>query len=695
VAPFAPIINKGRISCDVTNGIITVGAASFTNTNLVQAINGGSLSITTLQNSVGANVVIYGGGTLTLGGSWNNAGTIDATNSIVDLGGTFSVTNLAVFNQTNGTVNLTGTLVNSNAVLALSPVTGSWVLNNGTVQGGTILTSNGASFIVSSGTMDGVTVNGTLDLGNTLNGAGLTVTNGLTVGGTFLVGNPTNNNWGRANFTGSQTLGGNGTVVFGNNGNNWLYPPNTNSTLTIGPSLTVRGNTGSVGIGSGPVVNQGVISCDVTNGTFTINALPFSNQGMVQAINGGSIAITELQNGVGADVVINGGGTLNLLGPWNNAGTIDATNSIVDLGGTFTVSNLAVFNRVNGTVNLTGTLLNSNAVLALGPVTGLWVLNNGTVQGGTIMTSNGASFIVSSGTFDGVTVNGTLDVGNTVNGAGLSVTNGLTLSGTMLMGNPTNSSWGRANFTGSQTLGGSGTVIFGNDGNNWLYPPNTNSTLTIGSGITVRGNTGSVGVGLGPVVNQGVISCDVTNGTFTINALPFSNQSVVQAINGGSIVITELQNGVGADVVINGGGTLNLLGPWNNAGTIDATNSIVDLGGTFTVSNLAVFNRVNGTVNLTGTLVNSNAVLALGPVTGSWVLNNGTVQGGTIMTSNGASFIVNNGTFDGVTVNGTLDVGNTVNGAGLSVTNGLTLSGTMLMGNPTNSSWGRAGMALN
>ena len=63
-----------------------------------------------------------------------------------------------------------------------------------------------------------MTINGVLDVGNTYNAASLTVTNGLILNGTCYVGNPTNGNYGAIGFAGSQTLGGNGTVVFGNYG---------------------------------------------------------------------------------------------------------------------------------------------------------------------------------------------------------------------------------------------------------------------------------------------------------------------------------------------------------------------------------------------------------------------------------------------------------------------------------------------
>src|ERR1039458_438869 len=90
---------------------------------------------------------------------------------------------------------------------------------------------------------------------------------------------------------------------------------------------------------------------------------------------------------------------------------------------------------------------------------------------------------------------GTLDVGNSVNGAGLTVTNGLTLNGTALVGNATNGWYGGVGFAGSQSLSGNGTVVFGNanPNDNALYLAIPSTTLTLSSGIVVRGQNGLFG----------------------------------------------------------------------------------------------------------------------------------------------------------------------------------------------------------
>jgi len=692
----------------------------------------------------------------------------------------------------NAAVTITGGTHPFNSITVSG--SGSLILNGGAVRGASMATTNGASFVVSGGTLDGVTVNGNWDVGSSVNGAQLTVLDGLTVNGTLQVGNPTNGWYGLLNFGGTQTLGGSGTVVFGNNtyscGSyyNALRLLNGGTTLTIGAGLTVRGQNGTIGYQpcfGGPqnvsVINQGDISCDVNGGTIFVNAQPLVNNGSVAMSNGGSLNINYMTSLAGLVVSGNGtltlngtwqnsgpliaaalslngswtnsgtisaatlslggswtnagtinatGGTLTLNGNWINSGTINATNATVSLGGTFTLANLGVFNQSGSTVNLTGTLDNTNTTLVLNAATGSWVLNGGTVQGGAITASSGTPLIVSSGTFDGVTVDGVLDVGNSVNDAELTVTNGLILDGVALVGNPTNGWFGQISFLGDQTLGGNGTLVFG-----YGYLVYGASTLTLGSGITVHGANGDIG-GNGSVVNLGTISADVAFGdiaiytqlfsnqgvvqaindanlsiyaqpfnnqglvqaingaNLNISAQPFNNQGLAQAINGGSLWIDTLQNSASGTVVVNGG-TLTLdggNGSWTNAGTIDATNATVFLGGTLTtvgntLGNLGNFDPSGATVYLTGLVNNTNMTLVLNAASNSWVLEGGTILGGSVTTTNGLALVVDYGTLDGVTVSGVLDVGNTYDLANLTVTNGLTLNGTALVGSPTNNSY--------
>ena len=136
------------------------------------------------------------------------------------------------------------------AVSSTFQADGGLTIAGGTLRGGTVVTNNGASLLVQgSGTLDGVTVNGVLDVGNTYGGA-LTVTNGLTLNGTALIGSATIRQEGHFYLAGTQTLGGNGTVVFGHS---YYSCANTlrlvygGTTLTIGPGTTIRGGNGYIG----------------------------------------------------------------------------------------------------------------------------------------------------------------------------------------------------------------------------------------------------------------------------------------------------------------------------------------------------------------------------------------------------------------------------------------------------------------
>ena len=69
--------------------------------------------------------------------------------------------------------------------------------------------------------------------------------------------------------------------------------------LTIGPGVTVRGQSGTVGyspVWGGPsnvaVVNQGTIQADVAGGTITVGGTSLTNIGVLQARNGGTLDLS-------------------------------------------------------------------------------------------------------------------------------------------------------------------------------------------------------------------------------------------------------------------------------------------------------------------------------------------------------------------------------------------------------------------
>jgi hypothetical protein len=141
-----------------------------------------------------------------------------------------------------------------------------------------------------------------------------------------------------------------------------------------------------------------------------------------------------------------------------------------------------------------------------------------TIAGGTLSQAHvlagsggqGLTFTTAGGTLDGVTTDANLDLTD-VNGAKATITDGLTLGNgaAVLLGNGVGNTHAVLTFSGSQELGGTGTVLFGKVGSfNSLSV--SNGTLTLGSGITVRGSSGTISGAT--LINQGTIDADDSGG---------------------------------------------------------------------------------------------------------------------------------------------------------------------------------------
>ena len=493
------------------------------------------------------------------------------------------------------------------------------------------------------------------------NGVALTMTNGATLHGTVTLA--ADNFGAQLQFNGTTTLGGTGQVVYGGSSpfNDMVYDPS--GTLTIAPSITIHGRGGFLqGSSSSPVINQGTVYTDASN--LTMNLLFVTNQGQVLASNTSSLYLYSFTN---SGTVTVAGGTITLDGPWSNSGVISGNLSFIEMNGAFNTPG-GSFVNAGSTININGTMINTNRTLALTATTGPWYLNGGAIQGGTFTASGGAELLINYGLLDGVTLNGPLTLPN---GARLSVTtNGLTLNSTMTLAGDGFGSI--LEFNGTATLGGTGQVVY-----SALHPINdlvevSAGTLTIGPGITFHGAGGGLqGSPSGAVINQGTICTDASN--LTMNLHYVVNQGQLLATNGSSLYLFSVTN---SGTVTISGGTLTLDGPWSNSGVISGNFSFIELNSIFNTPD-GSFVNVGSTININGTMVNTNDTLALTATTGSWHLNGGTIQGGTITSAGGAELLINYGTLDGVTLNSPLTV---PNGARLYVTtNGLTLNSTMTL----------------
>ncbi|MGA2499470.1 MAG: RHS repeat-associated core domain-containing protein, partial [Tepidisphaeraceae bacterium] len=152
---------------------------------------------------------------------------------------------------------------------------------------------------------------------------------------------------------------------------------------------------------------------------------------------------------------------------------------------------------------------------------------------------------------------------------------------------------------------GTGTVVFGsyyysyNNDYNGLYVANSGTTLTIGSGVTVRGKLGCVGYSViggqgssgGIVANQGTIQADMSGGTIYLQAAGGQNTSTLKASNGGTLLASN-------------GGTLSVNG-LTNSGTVNAiTGGTVTVNGDLVVTGSGIIQgQASGTISVKGSLL--------------------------------------------------------------------------------------------
>jgi RHS repeat-associated protein len=560
------------------------------------------------------------------------------THSLNNTDTVHSITAAAPITLSGGTLSISGSFNDSSAVTLAGGT-----LANATVQVGTTLSAGLAGGSTAS-TLSGVTLAGSL---NVLGDFSVTVINGLTLDNSVVE----LADQARLEFAGTQVLGvstaSTGKVEFTDNvdSGTFLDETGTNSTLTVSAGIALEAVPGSpLTAALGTITAEGVDSSIVYNGTVSAAA-----SGATIVLSGGDAGGTWTNNGTiesvsGGTLVLDEPGTLS---GWSNTGTISASDSTIDLGGIFTVTELGAFSNSGGTTYLTGTLNNSGATLALNNTTGPWVLNGGTINGGVVATAN--SGVLSQGingsTLNGVTLAGTLQE---LAGGTVTITNGLTLnSGTVELGSDA-----ALDFSGTQTLGGAGNVVFSDSSDPTITVTGTGNLLTIGSNIIIHGNCGVIDAGASTFINEGTITADTS------------------------------------------GGRLSISGNWSNAGAINSTNGstlilgpIAGYGSAGTFTNTGTISGATGAIWIAETLNNTNSTLALTAATGTYYMVGGTILGGTVTTTGGAVLYASqyNGTLAGILFDGTLDMTGSQNellSATLTITDGLELSpgSTIIMG---------------
>ncbi|MFZ4431436.1 MAG: hypothetical protein ACOYPS_13920, partial [Phycisphaerales bacterium] len=373
--------------------------------------------------------------------------------------------------------------------------------------------------------------------------------------------------------------------------------------------------TSSFGESNDTVINEGTIAADVPGRELRVQAASFTNNGTLRAASGtltvsgltgnlGSLTIggpgsvanlngTNWVNNLG--VTVPAGTTVDFDGSWSNTGGITTAGEFY-LDGSFTTAGIGLLTKTGGNVYISGTLNNAGTELRLNATTGSWTLAGGTIVGGTITGSDGATLSLESGRLDRVT----LALNTEFKAGTLYVNNGLTLAGdvTLTVG-PAAGTAGNATlyFEGTQTLGGIGTVAmrrnpFGYSG--IVRQNQTGTTLTIGDGITVRGETSSFGESNDTVINEGTIVADVPGRELRVQAASFTNRGTLRAASG-TLTVNGLAPNAGLiHAALNS--TITINGNFNNT----ATGTLqIDIAG----PNAADRGRINitGSATLAGT----------------------------------------------------------------------------------------------
>ena len=581
---------------------------------------------------LGASLTLSGGGTLVLGGGGSNyingvSGATLTNASTITGGGTTNNANIGngqIGLVNNGTINANvsgtnlyveplSTATNSGTMTASNG--GTLVLYGGTWTntGGTISAATGSSVeLTNQVSITGGTLN-TTGTGVIYNAANklVSLTN-VTNNGTYQIqdfaqtnisGTITNNGNIQVNSTGdatniylttNATLAGTGTLVLGGGGNNYINGA-AGTTFTNASTITGGGTLDNDSIGNQQInlTNSGTVNANVSGMSLYLQPLVTGtniNTGTLTASNGGTLVFD-------GGIWTNTGGTISAAA----GSAVSLTSGVSITGGTLTTSGSGVIEtQAGGNVYLTS------------------VTNNGTYN----ILNNNTTIV--SGT---ITNNGTINLQSTSTGTDIFVTD-----------------------TGSQsaTLAGTGTVVLGTSGVNYI-DGGSGSILTNDETISGVGNIGSQ---LLTLVNNGTINANISP---TVSTSPLIIEPGTGGLTNSSTGILEATNG----------GTLNLNGGTiTNLGTIEALGS--DSSG-----NPSTIALLNG-VSITGGTLTTTGAGVIATESGGFVYltsltNNGTfdIQDGNTTTISGT-----------ITNNGTINLQSAGNGTNIYVGTNSTLQGT-------------------
>ena len=687
------IINSGTIDANSSSnkGALTLnGSGGITNTGVLEATDGGALTINTTVIGTGGNITASGASSSV---NFNNA-TIQGGTLNSSAGGVLQTvvgTTAVLDGSTDGAVALstgsTYTANNNSSTNLLGTITDKGVLqlNGGANANGFLNISSGTVTLNGGGV---VTMNDASGGGDAvLQGNGHTLINQDTIQGTGIIGN------GSLIVGNSATIdalsGGKGALTLNGSGgvtNTGVLEATSGGALTI--STTVNNASGNITAGAASSVN-------LSNATVQGGTLNNSAGGTLQTVAGttavldGSTAAGAVSAGSTYTASSNGStnllgtltdkGVLKLNGGANANGFVNLSSSAVTLngGGVLTMSDAAgggdavVQGNNNKLVNLDtiqGTGIIGNGSLAL--------VNSGTIDANTstgkgALTLNGSGGITNSGLLEAtgggaLTINTTVSGGNiTASGAGSSVNfNNAAIQGATLndsAGGVLQTVAGTSATLDGSTAAGAVTLSAGS-----IYTANNNSSTNLLGTFTDKGvlqlngganANGFLNISSSKVTLNGggvVAMSDAAGGGDAVlqgNSNTLINQDTIQGsgiIGNGSLIVV---NSATIDATAGGKGalTLNGSGGITNTGLLEATGggaltintTVVGAGGNITASGTGSSVNLNNATIRGGTL-NSSAGGVLQTVTGTTAVLDGSTVAGAVTLSAGSTYAANN-----------------------------------------------------
>ncbi len=598
------------LSYDTTQ-VVTGAAASDTLDNALGTISGhGSLGFGSLTLINAANSTIDAtGGTLTVDTgavATINKGLLEAVTGTLRL--STDVTNTGVIRAgAAGAVIVDAAIANSALVAAGSSGT---ITVHGGISGAlsTVTVAGGGGFILDGGTLDGGTLNNAGSLAVTLKNGALVDVAFTNTGTASIIGSAYVNAPAVLSIGGTVRLDGGGRVtLFDGSNNNYSATQvitGTNASATLANVDNTISGAGSLGAGKLTLINEAGGMVEATGGTLTVDtgAVALDNKGTLEGIGGTLQLNTAI---VSSGLVLAGsGGAVVVSGTVTNAGLVETAN-----GGTLTVR--GAIDSTAGTVTVTGS--------------GTLVLDDGTLEGGTLNNeaSNRIDVTQNGGTIAGVAVvnTGTFSV---IGNAYVSAPAVLTLGGTVAL------------------TGGGVVSLFDASNNNFSTTQEITgnaASATLDNVDNLISGYGSIGAGTLTLINEAKGTIDAITGTLTVDtgAATLVNKGLLEAV----------------------GGTLRLSTAATNSGTILAgTGGSVMIEGAVANSSL-VTAATGGTVTIQGSI---NGALSTVTVAGGagLVLDGGSLAGGTLgIAATGAAVVtVVGGGISDVTVTnaGTINV---------------------------------------